>query len=71
MADNRKLQGYRKMVVFGGCIAALVAGLAITKGDPSAVGLYTPFAAAVVAIGGWFFKSNVDTHKAQATGGGA
>jgi len=71
MAENRKLQGYRKMVVFGGSTIALVGGLAIVRGDANAVGLYTPFAAAVVAIGGWFFKSNVDTHKAQAPGGGA
>ena len=51
--------GKRKLIVFGVCIAALVAGLALSK-DSS---VYTPFAAAVVAIGGWFFKANVDAKK--------
>lgn len=63
--NGRRLQGYRKMVVFAGCVGSLLAGLALMRGDVNAVGLYTPFVAGVVGIGGWFFKANVDTHKVK------
>lgn len=57
------MRGNRKLVVFGVSVAALLGGLVLTKDQ----GLYVPFAAAIVGAGGWFFKANVDVHKA--TGG--
>lgn len=64
-----RLRGYRKMVVLAACLGSLLGGVAMVRGDANAVGIITPFCAAVVAIGGWFFKANADVHKIQ--GGGA
>lgn len=58
------MHGYRKIAVLGACLASLLGGLALVRGDANAVGIYTPFAAAVVASGGWFFQANVAAKKA-------
>lgn len=58
------MHGHRKTIVLGACLASLLGGLALVRGDPNSVGLFTPFAAAVVAAGGWFFQANVAAKKA-------
>ncbi len=57
------MKGNRKLVAVGSVLLCLVAGLVLTRD----AGIYAAFAAACVGAGGWFFKSNVDEHKA---GGG-
>jgi hypothetical protein len=53
------VKGHRKVFVFVVTVAALLGGLVLAKD-----GAYPVFAAAIVGAGGWFFKANVDVHKA-------
>lgn len=51
-----RFQGYRKLAVVLSAFAVLLDGLWLAKD----VGTFSAFAAAVVAAGGWYFKSNVE-----------
>ncbi len=54
------MKGIRKLLVIFGAFVALTIGLVLAKD----IATYGAFAGAIVGAGGWFFKSNVDEHKA-------
>lgn len=55
------MRGNRKVLVFAVVALGLVGGLTLTKD----AGIYSVFAASLVGAGGWFFRANIEEHKAK------